>query len=219
MARKPITHELRANAAGALQTPRERMWAAMLQLTRQAGSFTPSEVEDRAHPTTTDAVGDYLAALATAGLAELVQEQGRKDNGDFTAPRWRLLVTWTLAPRINKAGRVVTTGLGVLAMWRAAKVRKQFTPSELARDATLGQVKVSRDTARVWCCALARSGHLSVVRMGRGGIESVYALARYTGPHAPAITRTKVVFDRNTGEIQPMHTPQEIVDQLDGGLA
>lgn len=216
MARKPITHELRANAAGALQTPRERMWAAMLQLTRQAGSFTPSEVEDRAHPTTTDAVGDYLAALAKAGLAERVEEQGR-DEWRFTGPRWRLLHLWHSAPRLNKAGAVVTAGMGVLAMWRAAKVRKQFTPSELARDATLGAIKVSRETAKTWCLALVRSGHFRVARQSSGGTESVFALARDTGPHAPAITRTKVVFDRNTGDTTLLRTPQQILDDIEGG--
>lgn len=228
--RKPIEQELHqpvarkglhaakggvGQAAGLkLLTPRERMWAAMIKLTNLRREFTASEVADLAHPVDVTTVGDYLAALAKAQLAELIAEQGRKDNGDFSSRRWRLLVNWPQAPRVNKAGHVVTQGLGVLAMWRAARIRREFTPSELAHDATVGEIKVSLGTAKQYCLALERSGHLKFVSKGKGGIESRYRLVKDTGPHAPAVTRAKVVFDRNEGAHVVVQSAQETCDQL-----
>jgi len=200
-----------------LLSPRERMWAAMIKLTnanKVDRTFTASDVIDLAHPCEFKTVGDYLAALEKACLVELVAEQGRKANGDMSNRRWRLLVNWAQAPRVNKAGHVVTQGLGVLAMWRAARIRKTFTPNELAQDATAGEVKVSVDTARQYCCALAKSGHFAYVTKGSGGKPSTLRLVKDTGPHAPAITKAKVVFDRNEARHVVVETPQETCDQL-----
>jgi hypothetical protein len=38
---------------------------------------------------------------------------------------------------------------------------------------------------------------------------------RNTGPHAPAITRRKVVLDRNTGTVSELQTAQEVADELE----
>jgi hypothetical protein len=201
-----------------LLSPRERMWAAMIKLTNLSKvdrTFTIYDVTDHAYPCSHDAVGDYLAALEKAGLAELVAEQGRKANGgDLSSRHWRLLVNWAQAPRINKAGQVVTQGLGVLAMWRAARVRKTFTPNELAADASVGELVVSVDTARQYCCTLVKSGHFAYVFKGKGGKSSTLRLVKDTGPHAPAITKAKVVFDRNEARHIVVDTPQETCDQL-----
>lgn len=203
-------------AAGkALMSPRDRMWAAMIKLHNKAGGFSPIDVRDLAEPAELDTVLSYLEALAKARLAEKLQGQGRKDNGDMTASRWRLLVNWSQAPRVNKDGKVVTQGLGVLAMWRIARIRKTFSPSELAREASAGEITVKLGTARQYCLALVRSGHFVFVSKGKGGIESVFRLVNDTGPHAPAVTRAKVVFDRNKGALQPIESAQEVCDALD----
>jgi hypothetical protein len=201
-----------------LLSPRERMWAAMIKLTnlnKADRTFTVYDVTDNAYPCDHTSVGDYLAALQKAKLVELVEEQGRKDNGgDFSHRRWRLLVAWAQAPRVNKAGQVVTQGMGVLAMWRAARVRKTFTPNELAADASVGEIVVSVDTARQYCCALVKSGHFAYVLKGKGGKTSTLRLVKDTGPHAPAITKAKVVFDRNEARHFVVDTAQETCDQL-----
>jgi hypothetical protein len=201
-----------------LLSPRERMWAAMIKLTnlnKVDRTFTVFDVTDHAYPCDHTSVGDYLAALQKAKLVELVEEQGRKGNGgDFSHRRWRLLVNWAQAPRINKAGQVVTQGMGVLAMWRAARVRKTFTPNELAADASVGEIVVSVDTARQYCCALVKSGHFAYLLKGKGGKTSTLRLVKDTGPHAPAITKAKVVFDRNLATHIVVDTPQETCDQL-----
>jgi hypothetical protein len=227
--RKPIEQELRAPAtdklpvrggvgqAGGttLMSPRERMWSAMIKLqNRPDRKFTPNEVSDLAHPVLVGSVIDYLQALEKAGLVERLGKQGRADNGDFLKTFWALKVKWHQAPRINAKGVVVTQGLGVLAMWRAARIRREFVPSELAKDATVGAVKVAVATARQYCLALERSGHFKFVSKGKGGIESRFKLIKDTGPHAPAITRAKVVFDRNEGVLLPIDSAQAVCDAI-----
>lgn len=232
MSRKPIERDVHqpaerkglqaarggiGQAAGLkLLSPRERMWAAMIKLTnanKVDRTFTAYDAADLAYPCEPDTVGDYLAALLKAGLVELVAEQGRAVTG-MTSRRWRLLVNWAEAPRINKSGQAVTQGLGVLAMWRAARIRKTFTPNELAQDASVGEVKVSPDTARQYCVTLVKSGHFAYVIKGKGGKPSTLRLAKDTGPHAPAVTKAKVVFDRNEARHYVVETPQETCDQL-----
>jgi hypothetical protein len=226
--RKPIEQELRAPATAklpahggvgqasgqTLMSPRERMWAAMIKLTNTAGKFTPNEISDLAHPALVGTVIDYLEALEKARCAKRLGPQGRAANGDFSKTHWQLLVNWAQAPRINASGVVVTQGLGVLAMWRAARIRREFTPSQLAQDASVAAVTVKLSTARQYCLALERSGHFSFITRGKGGIESHFRLAKDTGPHAPAITRAKVVFDRNHGLLLPIESPQEVCDAL-----
>lgn len=229
--RQPIDRELReplarkdlravggvGGASGRkLLTPRERMWAAMIKTTNQVGEFTLTQIIDLAHPTTMDAVSDYVESLAKAKLAEKIAGQTvTKGKAGISCARWRLLVNWPHAPRVNPQGHVVTQGLGVLAMWRAARMRKQFTPNQLAQDATAGGITVSLVTAKSYCLALERSGHFAFVSKGAGGRPSVFRMARDTGPHAPAVTRAKVVFDRNLGQHVVVQSDQEPVDQLD----
>jgi hypothetical protein len=227
--RKPITQELQqpparrelqrvggvGQASGqVLMTPRERMWSAMLKLSNKAGGFTPSEIEDLASPITIYSVLDYLEALAKAQLAEKLSDQVIKPGrAGVTSTRWRVLVKWPTAPRLNKSGHVVTQGLGVLAMWRAARIRKTFTPNELCMDANATTQLVSLATARQYCIALERSGHFAYVTKGKGGKPSTFRIVRDTGPHAPAITRAKVVFDRNAATLHPIQTAEELINE------
>jgi hypothetical protein len=236
--RKPIEQELRepwtdklpavggaGRAVGKhLMTPRERMWQAMKQLNRK-GDWTISQVTDLAHPVELSSVKTYVDSLVTAGLVERKAEQqgqGAKKVGlakgtgnSFEAIPHRMLVSWHEAPRLTREGRVVTQGLGNLAMWRCARIRKVFTPSQLATEASVGEIQVKLSTAKQYCLALEKSGYFKLLKKGHGGgVESQYQLIRDTGPIAPAITRAKVVFDRNIGELQPLQTAQELCDEL-----
>lgn len=230
--RKPINAELRApatdklparggvgHAAGkVLMSARERMWSAMLTLNRK-GDWTISQVTDLAYPVELSSVKTYVDSLEKAGLVVRKASAQTKDaaNGSkFTSIPYRLTVNWPQAPRIDREGKVVTQGLGVLAMWRAARIRKAFKPSELARDASVGEIVVKLSTAKQYCIALAKSGHFAITKKGTGAsVESEYRLINDTGPHAPAITRAKVVFDRNKGCVQTIESAEEIINALD----
>lgn len=232
--RKPIDQELREPVAStrhpiakvggvgqlsgkALMTPRERMWQAMRSLNRK-GDWSIAQVTDLAYPVELSSVKTYVDSLVKAGLVTRQEvKQGKNEAGSkWAAVPHRLAVTWPSAPRIDREGKVVTQGLGVLAMWRAARIRKCFTPSELARDASVGQIQVKLSTAKQYCIALSKSGHFALVKKGTGStVESQYKLARNTGPHAPAITRAKVVFDRNEGAMATIDSAEDVLASID----
>lgn len=226
--RKPIEQELRepwtdkcpkvggaGRAVGKnLMTPRERMWQAMKTLNRK-GDWTISQVVDLAHPVELSSAKTYVDSLVIAKLVERKADKQEQVGRTFTSIPHRMLVSWHEAPRLTRDGKVVTQGMGNLAMWRCARIRKKFTPSQLANEASVGDIQVKLSTAKAYCIALEKSGYFKQLVKGSGRFaESQYQLVRDTGPIAPAITRAKVIFDRNTGALQPIQTPQELCDEL-----
>lgn len=206
MPRKPIHLE----QAGTL-TPRERMWTAM----RKLGTFSPTQVEDEAHPVTLEAVLGYVAALVKAGFVRQVKAQARGGAGRLTHTQYVVERPVATAPRLNAQGLESRAPLGVIAMWRAMKVRRSFDAGQLAADATQGDVTCSLQTAKWYVKLLKRAGYLAMERESAPGRLERYRLIRDTGPLPPAVTRAKVVFDRNTGELVPVQTAQEVADALD----
>ena len=63
--------------------------------------------------------------------------------------------------------------------------------------------------------ALSRAGYFRTMRPSKPKVPAQYRLIRDTGHQAPAITRRKVVFDRNTGAFAELQTAQEVCDGLE----
>lgn len=209
MPRKGIEVETRG-----LLTPRERVWNAVRLLRK---GFTVWSVQDACNPMTEFGIcRDYLRDLETAGFIVCSKQSAPvKGKGiKRTAPEYDLVKDQYEAPRLRR-GKTVTAGVGMQALWTAMKVHKRFTSEQLAKAASLGDMVVQTKTAINYIGALTKSGHVKVITKGGHGKPGVYALVNYTGPHAPAITVMKCVFDRNTGEICPSQTAQEVCDGLD----
>lgn len=206
MARKPIQLERIG-----LRTPRERMWSAMRTLV----NFTPTEIEDKAHPIKRGAVTDYLEGLVKAGYVGCVAPTDRRASGHFRPTQYQVIKFAAVTPQVDKNGAPVQVNLGVMAMWRSMKVRKVFDAELVATDATQGSVTCTLWTAKSYLTQLSKAGYLKVERAAsNGGGLARYRLVRDTGPLPPAVTRAKVVYDRNTGELHAVATPQEVCDAL-----
>lgn len=212
MSRAPIEVETRS-----LMTPRERVWAALMALQKGA-RFTKTSLQDRCNPMVRWTVlDDYLPALELAGY---IRRVGGHPPGARTLAEpitWELVKECAEAPRLDKAGQVVTQGLGTLAMWRAMKVLKSFDYHQLVRAASMPPLEVKPESAKTYVNLLARAGYLQELRPSKPGTPAVYRLkpGMNTGPHAPAITRRKCVFDRNTGSFAELETAQEVCDGID----
>lgn len=206
--RAPIDKEVRA-----LQTPRERVWAAIRKLRK---GFTIMSVQDHCAPMVTlTCVDDYFEDLAAAGFIQRVK-RGAKVPGRQQPDVYDLVREQFEAPRLS-GGKPVTQGLGVLAMWRAMKVlQKGFDYRDIAAAASMDGFEVKVQAAKSYVLLLARAGYFRELQPAKRkpGTPARYALARNTGPHAPAITRRKCVFDRNTGEFSELETAQEVCDAL-----
>lgn len=209
MARKPIEIE----RAG-LQTPGERVWAAIRKFGKLR-TFTLLELQDTATPLVHwETVDSYAGDLRRAGYIELVAPVARA-NARFGQARYRLVKDTFDAPRFARDGGPATQGLATLAMWRAMKALKEFDYHDIQRAANVGDLcRVSPGTAKSYVALLSRAGYYRTVRAAKPGTPARYRLVRDTGAHAPAITRRKAVFDRNTGQFTWQQSEQEVCDGL-----
>jgi hypothetical protein len=115
------------------------------------------------------------------------------------------------APR---TGKNALAGLGVLAMWRAMQVLREFDYREIAASASANDLVVKPATAQSYVQALDRAGYFKTVRESKPGTPARHRLVRDTGAHAPAITRRKCVFDRNTGTFAELQSAEEVAHAL-----
>lgn len=208
MARKPIHLEM----AGML-TPRDRMWQAI----RRQRKFTCMELQEACgRPMLNlETMQDYLLALVRAGHLKQLNKQGQDARAKFDQVRFELVKDAFETPRLDKQGKVVTQGTATLAMWRAMKALKEFDHREIQKAATLGSIfKVSAQTAKSYVALLAQAGYFRTLRQAQGPIPARYRLVRDTGAHPPAITRRKVVFDRNLGEFTHQESEQEVCNGI-----
>lgn len=213
MARTPPRYEL----AGMLM-PRERVWEAVRKVGAGRARFTAWTIQDACMPMVQFATAArYLRCLARAGYlrqtkASVVQ---REHGARHSTPEYELIKDAFDAPQVDANGKQVHHGMGVLAMWRAMRVHKTFDFRDIARAATLPPVTVSDITAQKYVNYLAQAGYLQQLSPATRRVAARYRLIRNTGPQAPAITRRKVVFDRNTGEFADLQTAQEVCDGLE----
>lgn len=192
MSRKPIDA-----AINGLPSPRERIWAGAM--TFPLGTpFTKADVQDCCAPMVAWHIfDDYFKALDRAGFLERVQDKAVKVG----SPRYWIRLKGSVdAPRFEKSGHPVMQGTATLSLWRAMKVLKAFDYRDLARAASMPPLVVGASFAKEYVNALAGAGYLQQLAASKPGTPAEYRLVRNTGPQAPAITRQKRVFDRNTGE-------------------
>lgn len=208
MSRSPIQVELRG-----LMTPRERVWAA---IQKTPDDFTLMSAQDHCLPMVPlTAVDDYLDCLERGGYIVRISQDAPLNKAAQGAVHFRLVKNQHKAPRLKDDGTPVTMGTATDAMWRCMKILKTFDHHQVANAATLGECQVAVGSAKKYVRQLAIAGYLATVRQGKPGTATVYRLTRNSGPHAPAITRTHVVFDRNTGDSYPLQTAQEVCDGLE----
>lgn len=211
MSRNPINVELRG-----LQTPRERVWNAVLLLDKAGVPFDKTAIQDKCDPMVRwTVVDDYTEALEKAGYITRVGGCGASKGVMGKPIEYMVAKFQREAPRVSHKGDKVTQGEGNEAMWRAMKVLPIFDYTDIARAATLGTLVVKPQTAKTYVLQLAKAGYLITMRASKPGTPARYRLGRNTGMHAPAITRIKVVFDRNTAQMANLQTAQEICDELE----
>ena len=209
--RQPINIEVRG-----LRTPRERVWEAVLEAGAGKARFDRLTVQDLCQPVVRwTAVEDYLLALEKAGFIKVAGSLPAT-RGKIAQQRLYVLVKApATAPRICKKGGHVRMGDGNEAMWRSMKVLPVFDYADIAKAATLGALVEQPATAKTYLNALARAGYLETLRQAKPGTPTRFKLRNNTGPHAPAVTRLKTVFDRNTGNFAHLQTAQEVCDGLE----
>jgi len=143
-----------------------------------------------------ESVREYVIGLEKAGYVERVPAHELRAGA---AACWRLIKDIGFeAPRVRKDGTPVTAGQGRENMWNAMRIMRVFTPRELAVAARTPDCFVNETTAADYARHLHRAGYL---RKSDNGSYRMLPKA-YTGPRAPMIQRTKVVWDPNQNKIR-----------------
>lgn len=143
-----------------------------------------------------DSVREYVIGLEKAGYLERINP---RDMRPGTASCWKLINDIGFeAPRVRKDGSPVTAGQGRENMWNAMRIMRRFTARELAVAARTPDCFVKESTAADYAKHLWHAGYLA--RLDDGSYRMLPTA--YTGPKAPMIQRTKVVWDPNQNKIR-----------------
>jgi hypothetical protein len=145
-----------------------------------------------------NAIGNYVRALAKAGIARPAGERRTKYGRPIKL--YRLAKSPKDAPRLRSDGSPAASAVAQDQMWRAMRTLRQFSCREIAFIS--GEAEpIPLRTAQWYCHALAAAGYLVIVDERR---PTIYRLrpANDTGPKAPRVMSVGAVFDENTGEVR-----------------
>lgn len=180
----------------------DHYWSVIRDLGKDT-HFTRQEVALRSNDTTDRCIDDFLGRLIKAGYVEVVGTQSSQSphvrNKAIRIDVLKLVRRPKATPILNRDGSVGTQGLGQLNMWTAMRSLSQFAKQELAITATTDEVNVSVSTALRYARSLESAGYLQIVRPGGAAVARIWRLkpSMNTGPKAPKIFRSKMVYDAN----------------------
>ena len=189
---KPIN--VRAAEAGGKPYGRRAIWLCFRELSEKG----PVTLRDLTLKTEINrgTIRTYMESLVAGGYAE----KSPYVRCEWTA--YRLIRDVGVEhPRLNRKGEAIVTSRDT--MWRSMKMLPMFTAHDLALTATTSRCTVSPTDAIDYCKHLHAAGYLAVVREGGKEGRSVYRLlpGMRTGPLAPMVQRSKVVFDPNLNSV------------------
>lgn len=176
------------------------MWSVVRELTkdRRDRVFTLADILAQTNSTELSTVRKWARTLAKAGILEEV-------DGGF-----RCLKRPTMLPHLSNAGEPVPSRND--AMWAAMRALKSFSPRELALVASTEEAPVKEWTAKSYTVLLNAAGYLVVTSAATPRKQATYRLkpSKNTGPLAPRILRTKLVYDPNLQQVMGEAEAEEV---------
>lgn len=178
----------------------DHFWTVIMERHRDGKTFSIRDV-DQASNVRDATIRDFIRRLEKAQLIELVEEHPTLiDN------RYKPLVIQSAAPRVRRDGSVIESQPATRCMWnlmRAPLGRNGFTYVDLVGWARTDETQVSPNAAKTYIQMLRAAGYLIQIDPGKPGTPATWRLdpKMNTGPQAPMILRTKLVFDPNRQEV------------------
>ena len=178
----------------------DHYWSVIMERHR-AGLTTSVGVIDGASNAARGSIRRFVCRLLKAGLIEEVERATSSGQAQY-----RPLVIQSSAPRFREDGTVIESQPGTRCMWnliRGPIGRGGFSYVDLVHWAQTDETKIAVRTARGYIHMLFDAGYLILVERGRTGKPAIYRLnpAMNTGPKAPMILRTRLVYDPNRQEV------------------
>lgn len=209
-----IQLELRVTSGKPVLRGHDHYWCVIRDLGKlKTNTFSFSQIAERCNDPKDKSIGDYLHRLQKGGFVEVVHTEfsPTQRGGSVARNVYRLLKRPTATPILNRDGTAGKQGLCNMQMWRAIRSLKQFDKRELSLAATTSEVAVAVNTALTYAHHLANAGYLIVVRKGRSTTPTIWRLrpSMNTGPEAPKILRSKMVYDVNRNEVMGVPVAEE----------
>lgn len=173
----------------------DHYWSVIMERHRAGEPFTARDV-DMAGNANKASARDYIRRLERAKLIE------RIDETEGGAGIFRPLVIQSAAPKVRRDGTVIESLPANQCMWnmmRGPNGRNGFTWRDLVAWSQTDETPIRAQTAKSYIKTLSSAGYLVVVRPGKGSKPTIWRLLPHmtTGPAAPKILRTKMVYDPN----------------------
>ncbi|PZR89670.1 MAG: hypothetical protein DI537_20715 [Stutzerimonas stutzeri] len=178
----------------------DHFWSVVMERHRAEKTFSIRDIDNGSN-SGSGAIRDFVARLEKAGLIELVQPASMVADNEY-----RPLVVQSTAPRVRRDGTVIESAPATRCMWnlmRGPMGRGGFTYRDLVHWAQTDETTIAPGTAKSYIKQLSTAGYLLQLDAGRPGTPATWRLdpGMNSGPHAPMILRTKVVFDPNRQEV------------------
>lgn len=188
----------------------EHFWSIIMARHHVGDTFSIRDI-DLASNANTETVRDFVRRLVKAGLIEEVA--GAPAMIDV---RYRSLVIQSSAPRVRRDGSVIESLSGTRCMWnlmRAPMSRGGFTYRDLVHWSKTDETAITATTAKTYIQMLSAAGYLIQTDAGKPGTPATWRLdpKMNTGPQAPMILRTKLVFDPNRQEVMGSADAEEVL--------
>lgn len=174
----------------------DHFWSIIMDRHRAGHAFTRRDI-DRASNADLGTIRDFLRRLEAAGIIERVGTD--TETGEIS---YRSQVVQSAAPRVRRDGSVIESQPATRCMWnlmRGPNGRAGFTYLDLVRWASTDDTAITVNTARSYIKTLHSAGYLVAITAGGPRKPTIWRLdpRMNTGPQAPMILRTKLIFDPN----------------------
>ena len=174
----------------------DHYWSAMMDLAMRGETFSLNDIDMASSARRTD-IRDFIKRLHLAGFIEQIEGEPW---------RFRVLRKQSATPRVRRDGTVISGVSKNQAMWnlmRSPVGRAGFTADDLVNLASTDEVRISKLTAQSYIKRLSEAGYLSLRQKGAPGKLAIWLLLpdMNTGPDAPKVLRSRMIFDPNKQEV------------------
>lgn len=195
-----IILSLKAQKGKTVLRGNDHFWSIVMERHRAAQTFSIADIIDASNdhePT----IRDFVRRMEKAGAIKLVMLADKARDS-----RYMPTVVQSRAPRARRDGTIIESQPGTRCMWnlmRGPTGRSGFTYQDLINWGATDETKISAATARSYITMLFKAGYLIKLDAGKPGTAATWRLnpGMNTGPQAPMILRTKLVYDPNRGEV------------------
>jgi len=179
----------------------DHFWSVIMEHHRAGLTFSIRDIDGASNARDIATVRNFVRYLHKAGLIEEVAPAPLAIDVQY-----RALVIQSAAPRFRRDGTINESQPATRCMWnliRGPVGRGGFTCRDLVHWSQTDDVAISLNTAKAYIKMLSAAGYLLRLDGGRRGTPGTWRLdpKMNTGPQAPMILHTKLVFDPNRQEV------------------